>query len=176
MLSVLQSLVADVNREINYRLSNVAPRLVAFIDDLTTVRPEVAPALRKSDDDRDKASAYATVRHARRSRSCSRPSCRSDRYEYQACPPASLGAGESIPRTSTGRRRPHRHCPKSEWPPPGVKYTRRKVREDLGGPAASAEAHGRPRNTSQAYPPPPAHRRRDQRQGGQRLATTHSQL
>jgi isoleucyl-tRNA synthetase len=63
MLSVLQSLVADVNREMEgYRLYNVVPRLVAFIDDLTNwfVRRS-RPRFWKSEDDRDKASAYATL-------------------------------------------------------------------------------------------------------------------
>jgi isoleucyl-tRNA synthetase len=63
VLSVLQSLVADVNREMEgYRLYNVVPRLVAFIDDLTNwyVRSS-RPRFWKSEDDRDKLSAYATL-------------------------------------------------------------------------------------------------------------------
>lgn len=63
VLSVLQSLIADVNREMEgYRLYNVVPRLVAFIDDLTNwyIRRS-RPRFWKSEDDRDKASAYATL-------------------------------------------------------------------------------------------------------------------
>ena len=63
VLSVLQSLIADVNREMEgYRLYNVVPRLVRFIDDLTNwyVRRS-RPRFWKSDDDRDKANAYATL-------------------------------------------------------------------------------------------------------------------
>ncbi|HEX3597832.1 MAG TPA: isoleucine--tRNA ligase [Polyangiaceae bacterium] len=63
MLSVLQSLVADVNREMEgYRLYNVVPRLVAFIDDLTNwfVRRS-RPRFWKGEDDSDKASGYATL-------------------------------------------------------------------------------------------------------------------
>jgi isoleucyl-tRNA synthetase len=61
--SVLQSLVADVNREMEgYRLYNVVPRLVHFIDDLTNwyVRRS-RPRFWKSSDDADKACAYATL-------------------------------------------------------------------------------------------------------------------
>jgi isoleucyl-tRNA synthetase len=61
--SVLQSLIADVNREMEgYRLYNVVPRLVDFIDDLTNwyVRRS-RPRFWKSDDDADKANAYATL-------------------------------------------------------------------------------------------------------------------
>jgi isoleucyl-tRNA synthetase len=60
---VLQSLIADVNREMEgYRLYNVVPRLVHFIDDLTNwyVRRS-RPRFWKSDDDADKANAYATL-------------------------------------------------------------------------------------------------------------------
>ncbi|HEX4475060.1 MAG TPA: isoleucine--tRNA ligase [Polyangiaceae bacterium] len=63
ILSVLQSLVADVNREMErYRLDNVVPRLVAFIDDMTNwyVRRS-RPRFWKSEDDRDKTAAYATL-------------------------------------------------------------------------------------------------------------------
>jgi isoleucyl-tRNA synthetase len=63
VLSVLQSLVADVNREMEgYRLYNVVPRLVHFIDDLTNwyVRRS-RPRFWKSEDDQDKACAYATL-------------------------------------------------------------------------------------------------------------------
>jgi isoleucyl-tRNA synthetase len=63
ILSVLQSLLFDVNREMEgYRLYNVVPRLVTFIDDLTNwyVRRS-RPRFWKSEDDRDKASAYATL-------------------------------------------------------------------------------------------------------------------
>jgi isoleucyl-tRNA synthetase len=63
VVSVLQSLIADVNREMEgYRLYNVVPRLVDFIDDLTNwyVRRS-RPRFWKSDDDADKASAYSTL-------------------------------------------------------------------------------------------------------------------
>ncbi len=63
ILSVLQSLVRDVNAEMEaYRLYTVVPRLVAFIDDLTNwyVRRSRA-RFWKSEDDRDKANAFATL-------------------------------------------------------------------------------------------------------------------
>jgi isoleucyl-tRNA synthetase len=63
VLSVLQSLTADVNREMEgYRLYNVVPRLVHFIDDLTNwyVRRS-RPRFWKSVDDQDKLCAYATL-------------------------------------------------------------------------------------------------------------------
>jgi len=63
MLSVLQSLVHDVNVEMEgYRLYNVVPRLVAFIDDLTNwfVRRS-RPRFWKGEDDQDKSSGYATL-------------------------------------------------------------------------------------------------------------------
>lgn len=63
VLSVLQSLVADVNVEMEgYRLYNVVPRLVLFIDDLTNwyIRRS-RPRFWKSQDDADKAAAYATL-------------------------------------------------------------------------------------------------------------------
>jgi isoleucyl-tRNA synthetase len=63
ILSVLQSLVGDVNREMEgYRLYAVVPRLVTFIDDLTNwyVRRS-RPRFWKSEDDRDKRNAYATL-------------------------------------------------------------------------------------------------------------------
>ncbi|HWO12770.1 MAG TPA: isoleucine--tRNA ligase, partial [Polyangiaceae bacterium] len=63
VISVLQSLVEDVNREMEgYRLYNVVPRLVHFIDDLTNwyVRRS-RPRFWKSDDLADKANAYATL-------------------------------------------------------------------------------------------------------------------
>jgi isoleucyl-tRNA synthetase len=63
ILSVLQSLLSDVNREMEgYRLYNVVPRLVTFIDDLTNwyVRRS-RPRFWKSQDDQDKKSAYATL-------------------------------------------------------------------------------------------------------------------
>jgi isoleucyl-tRNA synthetase len=63
VISVLQSLIADVNREMEgYRLYNVVPRLVHFIDDLTNwyVRRS-RPRFWKSDDGADKANAYATL-------------------------------------------------------------------------------------------------------------------
>jgi isoleucyl-tRNA synthetase len=63
VISVLQSLIADVNREMEgYRLYNVVPRLVHFIDDLTNwyVRRS-RPRFWKSEDLEDKANAYATL-------------------------------------------------------------------------------------------------------------------
>jgi len=63
VISVLQSLIADVNVEMEaYRLYNVVPRLVHFIDDLTNwyVRRS-RPRFWKSSDDADKACAYATL-------------------------------------------------------------------------------------------------------------------
>ena len=63
ILSVLQSLIRDVNVEMEaYRLYSVVPRLVAFIDDLTNwyVRRSRA-RFWKSEDDRDKANAFATL-------------------------------------------------------------------------------------------------------------------
>src|SRR5581483_10469994 len=63
ILSVLQSLIADVNREMEgYRLYNVVPRLVTFIDDLTNwfIRRS-RPRFWKGEDDRDQATAYATL-------------------------------------------------------------------------------------------------------------------
>lgn len=62
-LSVLQSLVQDVNTEMEgYRLYTVVPRLVRFIDDLTNwyIRNS-RPRFWKSSDKRDQASAYATL-------------------------------------------------------------------------------------------------------------------
>jgi isoleucyl-tRNA synthetase len=63
ILSVLQSLVRDVNEEMEaYRLYTVVPRLVSFIDDLTNwyVRRSRS-RFWKSEDDRDKANAFATL-------------------------------------------------------------------------------------------------------------------
>ena len=63
ILSVLQSLARDVNTEMEgYRLYSVVPRLVSFIDDLTNwyVRRSRA-RFWKSEDDRDKANAFATL-------------------------------------------------------------------------------------------------------------------
>jgi isoleucyl-tRNA synthetase len=63
ILSVLQSLVRDVNAEMEaYRLYTVVPRLVSFIDDLTNwyVRRS-RERFWKSEDDRDKAGAFATL-------------------------------------------------------------------------------------------------------------------
>jgi len=63
ILSLLQSLIRDVNVEMEaYRLYTVVPRLVAFIDDLTNwyVRRSRA-RFWKSEDDRDKASAFTTL-------------------------------------------------------------------------------------------------------------------
>lgn len=63
ILSVLQSLVRDVNVEMEaYRLYTVVPRLVSFIDDLTNwyVRRSRA-RFWKSEDDRDKTNAFGTL-------------------------------------------------------------------------------------------------------------------
>ena len=63
ILSVLQSLIRDVNKEMEeYRLYNVVPRLVGFIDDLTNwyIRSSRS-RFWKSEDDGDKQSAYATL-------------------------------------------------------------------------------------------------------------------
>ncbi len=63
ILSVLQSLARDVNVEMEgYRLYTVVPRLVSFIDDLTNwyVRRSRA-RFWKSEDDRDKTNAFATL-------------------------------------------------------------------------------------------------------------------
>ena len=63
VLSVLQSLVQDVNQEMEaYRLYTVVPRLVSFIDDLTNwyVRSSRA-RFWKSQDDHDKQCAFATL-------------------------------------------------------------------------------------------------------------------
>lgn len=63
VLSVLQTLVQDVNREMEgYRLYNVVPRLVLFIDDLTNwyIRRS-RPRFWKNQNDGDKAAAYATL-------------------------------------------------------------------------------------------------------------------
>ena len=63
ILSVMQSLVRDVNEEMEgYRLYSVVPRLVSFIDDLTNwyVRRSRA-RFWKSDDDVDKTNAFATL-------------------------------------------------------------------------------------------------------------------
>jgi len=63
ILSVLQSLARDVNAEMEaYRLYTVVPRLVSFIDDLTNwyVRRSRA-RFWKTEDDRDKTNAFATL-------------------------------------------------------------------------------------------------------------------
>jgi isoleucyl-tRNA synthetase len=63
ILSVLQSLVRDVNLEMEaYRLYTVVPRLVSFIDDLTNwyVRRS-RERFWKTEDDRDKTNAFATL-------------------------------------------------------------------------------------------------------------------
>ena len=59
----LQSLIRDVNKEMeSYRLFAVVPRLVAFIDDLTNWYVRLSrKRFWKSDDDHDKANAYATL-------------------------------------------------------------------------------------------------------------------
>jgi isoleucyl-tRNA synthetase len=63
VLSVLESLVGDVNREMEaYRLYNVVPRLVDFIDVLTNWYVRLSRRrFWKSQDDADKADAYATL-------------------------------------------------------------------------------------------------------------------
>jgi isoleucyl-tRNA synthetase len=63
VLSVLQSLIRDVNTEMEgYRLYTVVPRLVAFIDDLTNWYIRLSRRrFWKSEDDGDKAAAYATL-------------------------------------------------------------------------------------------------------------------
>ncbi len=63
ILSVLQSLVRDVNTEMQgYRLYNVVPRLVSFIDDLTNWYIRTSrPRFWKSKDRADQTSAYATL-------------------------------------------------------------------------------------------------------------------
>jgi isoleucyl-tRNA synthetase len=63
ILSVLQSLVLDVNREMEaYRLYNVVPRLVGFIDDLTGwyIRRS-RPRFWMNQDRADQGDAYATL-------------------------------------------------------------------------------------------------------------------
>ncbi len=63
ILSVLQSLVRDVNHEMEaYRLYAVVPRLVSFIDDLTNwyVRRS-RERFWKTEDDGDKTNAFATL-------------------------------------------------------------------------------------------------------------------
>ena len=63
VLSVLQSLVRDVNQEMEgYRIYNVVPRLVEFVDDLTNwyVRRS-RRRFWKAGEDADKASAYFTL-------------------------------------------------------------------------------------------------------------------
>lgn len=63
ILSVLESLIGDVNTEMEcYRLYNVVPRLVSFIDILTNWYVRLSRRrFWKSDDDVDKADAYATL-------------------------------------------------------------------------------------------------------------------
>src|SRR5262249_16429190 len=63
ILSGLASLVRDVNREMElYHLYNVVPRLVGFIDVLTNWYIRLSRRrFWKSDDDADKADAYATL-------------------------------------------------------------------------------------------------------------------
>jgi isoleucyl-tRNA synthetase len=63
ILSTLESLVRDVNVEMEaYRLYNVVPRLVAFIDTLTNWYVRLSRRrFWKSDDDADKADAYVTL-------------------------------------------------------------------------------------------------------------------
>ena len=63
ILSVLESLVHDVNVEMEaYRLYNVVPRLVAFIDTLTNWYVRLSRRrFWKSDDDVDKTDAYVTL-------------------------------------------------------------------------------------------------------------------
>jgi isoleucyl-tRNA synthetase len=63
ILSVLESLVRDVNHEMEgYRLYNVVPRLVSFIDVLTNWYIRLSRRrFWKSQDDADKGDAYATL-------------------------------------------------------------------------------------------------------------------
>lgn len=63
ILSVLESLIGDVNTEMQgYRLYNVVPRLVSFIDVLTNWYVRLSRRrFWKSDDDVDKVDAYATL-------------------------------------------------------------------------------------------------------------------
>jgi len=63
VLSVLESLIGEVNREMEgYRLYNVVPRLVDFIDVLTNWYVRLSRRrFWKSQDDADKADAYATL-------------------------------------------------------------------------------------------------------------------
>jgi isoleucyl-tRNA synthetase len=63
ILSVLQSLIRDVNHEMeNYRLYNVVPRLVKFIDQLTNTYIRLNRArFWKSPDPLDQADAYHTL-------------------------------------------------------------------------------------------------------------------
>jgi isoleucyl-tRNA synthetase len=63
ILSVLSSLVRDVNQEMEgYRLYNVVPRLVSFIDVLTNWYIRLSRRrFWKSQDDADKSDAYATL-------------------------------------------------------------------------------------------------------------------
>ena len=63
ILSVLESLIADVNREMErYRLYNVVPKLVDFIDVLTNWYVRLSRRrFWKSQDDADKSDAYATL-------------------------------------------------------------------------------------------------------------------
>jgi isoleucyl-tRNA synthetase len=63
VLSVLESLIRDVNREMEaYRLYAVVPRLVDFIDVLTNWYVRLSRRrFWKSQDDHDKADAYATL-------------------------------------------------------------------------------------------------------------------
>ena len=63
IVSVLQSLIRDVNHEMEgYRLYNVVPRLVRFIDDLTNVYIRLSrPRFWKNRDADDQRDAYATL-------------------------------------------------------------------------------------------------------------------
>ncbi len=120
ILSVLQSLISDVNVEMEaYRLYTVVPRLVAFIDDLTNwyVRRSRA-RFWKSEDDRDKANAFATLYEVLTTFSKVlapfMPFLTETVYQKLVRPVDAVGAGErSLVRLSAGRRAPDRRGPRA---------------------------------------------------------------